>query len=673
MFSCPGAYLPSQFQTQFFRRISSWALSGALVLLAVFGVFQAKALQDGLADHELRLTEDHLDRLVQQLEEYASLQATLWLGELGEKKSLEAISDYEEGLRLTKPAFDSFYVWDPSAPQRFLFPSPARSPDEANRRATHCLNRGTDFSRPLSPAISAMNLRACLEEEPSLRLQAAIQAGEVLLMGGRPREALLGLQNAHLAMNAPLNPEQTRLLAVDVAEGRLLAARSMLALGDHAGANRQMEDLFQDIRLQSGATLAYLYKHLDERIVPIVGQWRMPNLEAEARAIHAHSKRRMAGFSALQLHRGSSAPNVGEDPKLIYATPGEPPFLIAYARTGEDGLHGAVQFNQQELLTHMLKEAGPESHHLVVRDAKGLALAGTNKGRQILAEVPFRHFLPHLRLGTFSLFETQRTPAYRTHFFWQILPIVVAGLLGFLAVFVRFTADRQERELRLRQQEFATRVTHELKTPLAGIRLMAENLEMGAVTDPQTAKEFASRIVDESDRLAQRVNEILQAAQKPSDAELVDINLQDLLLDLVEEWEPRFEDSGLILHTELGRCAIVRANRTLLRDAVANLLDNALKYYRIDVLEPQATLRLFQDAKNAVIEVEDNGLGVPLEKRKIIFERYSRVEGPGRGKAGGHGLGLAFARETILAHKGRIDCGEGLEGGACFTVRIPVA
>jgi signal transduction histidine kinase len=240
-------------------------------------------------------------------------------------------------------------------------------------------------------------------------------------------------------------------------------------------------------------------------------------------------------------------------------------------------------------------------------------------------------------------------------------------------VFVRYTADRQERALRTRQQEFATRVTHELKTPLAGIRLMAENLEMGAVNDPQTAKEFAGRIVGESDRLTQRVNEILQAAREPAGPERVDIDLQDLLLDLVEEWEPRFDDAGMILHTELGRCAIVRANRTALRDAIANLLDNALKYRRSDIPDPQATLRLIQEAKQAVIEVEDNGLGVPESKRKSIFERYSRVEGPGRGKAGGHGLGLAFAKEAIVAHKGRIQCNEGLEGGACLTVRIPVA
>jgi signal transduction histidine kinase len=369
----------------------------------------------------------------------------------------------------------------------------------------------------------------------------------------------------------------------------------------------------------------------------------------------------------------TTAPVLQDDPKLIYGAPGEAPFLLAYAKTSKSGLHGAVQFDQQSLLQSMLAEAGPEQSKLVIRDARGNWLGGADPGLDVLSEVPFSQFLPHLRLGTVGLFQTGRAPAYRTHFVWQILPILIAALLGALALFVRSRADKQEQELRLRQQEFATRVTHELKTPLAGIRLMAENLEMGSVNDPNTAQEFAERIVSESDRLTQRVDEILQSAKRPTAGDWQVIELQEMLLDLVEEWEPRFEDAGMILHTELDRCDPLSCDAALLRDAVSNLLDNALKYHREDVPEPQATLRLTQEGKFAHVEVEDNGIGVPVEKRKAIFQRFARVEGPGRGKAGGHGLGLAFARETVQLHKGSIGCREGLEGGACFFLRIPIS
>jgi signal transduction histidine kinase len=434
-----------------------------------------------------------------------------------------------------------------------------------------------------------------------------------------------------------------------------------------------VKELLRDMGLQSGSTLLHLLEHLEGRILPLLKEWKNPELVETAQTLLLRARRRLAGFAALSLHMTATAPPVGDDPKLVYGSPGEAPFLIAFAKANDEGLHVAVQLDQKALLKRMLAEAGPASSKLVVRDARGMRLVGDQGEAKVIAEVPFRHFLPHLRLGTVSLFDARASPGYRTHFVWQILPILIAGLLGILAMVVRFTADRQERELRLRQQEFATRVTHELKTPLAGIRLMAENLEMGAVNDPQTAQEFAGRIVVESERLTQRVDEILQAARQPSSTAMTEIELQDLLLDLVEEWEPRFDDAGLILHTELGRCRPILGDRVLIRDAISNLLDNALKYRRVDVLEPQATLRLLQEGKQAVIEVEDNGLGVPVEKRKVIFERFSRVEGSGRGKAGGHGLGLAFAREAIQVHKGRIECRDGLEGGTCFSVRIPVS
>jgi signal transduction histidine kinase len=69
-------------------------------------------------------------------------------------------------------------------------------------------------------------------------------------------------------------------------------------------------------------------------------------------------------------------------------------------------------------------------------------------------------------------------------------------------------------------------------------------------------------------------------------------------------------------------------------------------------------------------EVTDNGIGVPPAMRRRIFERFTRVEGPGRGKAGGHGLGLAFVQESALAHGGLVECLDGLEGGSRFRLKL---
>lgn len=655
------------------RSAATWVLGTALLLLAGFGIYQAKALEEGLADHELRLTEKHLERLVVQLEEYAGGRATNLLRDLAALKSLDSIGDREDSLRKSNPEFDTFYIWDAGDAEHFIYPRPARSPTEVHQLANLCLNRTPAFTSSLSGAASALNVRACLEEEPALALRAALQTGEMLLLAGRPREAVQALTNSGFRLNTPFGPQHSRLPSTDIAAGRFLAAQAMYAQGDRKAAQDQVSTLLNDIQSQSGSTLLHLMEYLQQQLIPKLDKWEDSSIKTHAKHTLLLSRQRLAGFAAMRLHMESTAPLLREDPKMIYGSPGEDPYLIYFSRIGDKKLHGAVQFNQKALLQKMLAEAGDDSVSLVIRDARGTPLVEQNSDEGVIAEVPFQRFLPHLRLASVSLFDSQGTPSYRSHFIWQILPILIAGLLGILAMLIQYTADRQERDLRNRQQEFATRVTHELKTPLAGIRLMAENLELGAVEDHQTAQEFAQRIVGESDRLSQRVDEILQAARQPTRGEITAVDLEDLLLDLVEEWEPRFDSAGLILHTEIGRSAPIRGDLALIRDAISNLLDNALKYHDPNCAEPQATVKLFQDGKQAVIEVEDNGIGVPKSKRKVIFERFSRVEGPGRGKAGGHGLGLAFAREAIDLHNGQIECRNGTEGGTCFTVRIPVS
>ena len=109
-----------------------------------------------------------------------------------------------------------------------------------------------------------------------------------------------------------------------------------------------------------------------------------------------------------------------------------------------------------------------------------------------------------------------------------------------------------------------------------------------------------------------------------------------------------------------------------LRDAISCLLDNALKYRREDRNDSQVRLDLYQEGRQVIIAVSDNGIGVPKAMRKSIFERFVRVEGPNRGKAGGHGLGLNQVREIVNAHGGTIVCVDGIDGGARFVMRLPV-
>ena len=284
-------------------------------------------------------------------------------------------------------------------------------------------------------------------------------------------------------------------------------------------------------------------------------------------------------------------------------------------------------------------------------------------------QVPFNRLFSHLRVGLLS--EARPHPPRQLWLAAQLAPVALTVLLGGLAIWASLRADRRREALYQRQRDFMARVTHELKTPLAGIKLMAETLEMAAEDPAEERAPFLDRILQESDRLAERIDEVLRLTRAPAAPEKAPLSPTELARDLHEEWSPRFSAAGGALRAELADLGEVVADAALLRDALGNLLSNALKY-RHPERPLEATLRLRRERRRVVFVVEDNGLGVPADMREAIFEQFTRVEGPNRGKAGGHGLGLSFVAETARAHGGTVRCEGSPTGGARFVLRIPI-
>ena len=309
---------------------------------------------------------------------------------------------------------------------------------------------------------------------------------------------------------------------------------------------------------------------------------------------------------------------------------------------------------------------------MVIRNTEGERVAGSFSQDRVVASAPFPTLLPHLRL-TYTEGYIARSQQQR---FWQLLfqllPALVAAFVGAVALAARSTADQHQRELARRQDEFTMRVTHELKTPLAGIRLMAENLEVSAPEEAHRIPVFSRRIVSEVERLNHRVEEILTLARSRKAIQHVPIGLGKMLDTLTDSWHPRLSASGITLHHDCGDLPEIHGDPELLRDALACLLDNAIKYRNPQAELPQVWLKAHRQRRHVVIEVKDNGIGVPVDRREEIFDRFTRVEGPGRGKAGGHGLGLAFVQRAVTAHGGRVECTDGVDGGVRFVVRLPV-
>jgi two-component system, OmpR family, sensor histidine kinase SenX3 len=233
------------------------------------------------------------------------------------------------------------------------------------------------------------------------------------------------------------------------------------------------------------------------------------------------------------------------------------------------------------------------------------------------------------------------------------------------------------REIRRNEQHdsFINAVTHELKTPIASIRLYLQTLQTRDVDEKQRSEFYCSMLSD-TDRLLGTVEQVLKAGQAGhkrlarQDAE-VDFGL--LVQECVEVARIRhhLQPGALRLAASStnGSAAHVRGDEEELRTAVSNVLDNAVKYSlnRVDV-----AVHLEPNDKNVVLRVSDQGLGIPRSELKRIFKRFYRVPVRSRSQVKGTGLGLFIVRSIARKHGGRVFAeSEGEGRGTTVTLQLP--
>ena len=652
------------------RRLSHWGLGVALLVLSVFGFVQGRMLQKDLEDTERRRLERHLQQVARNLDTVVADQVRSWLLELSHGSN--ELRAREQLHRQQVPWFDAFYLWEPGARgPEFLFPPEPLRENEQLIMSAPCM---VPYKLPLmSPYVMASLLQSCRNDRsPMVRLFAATRSAEILLELERPESARAALSSANISLTTPLDRASDRGLPPGrLVQYRLLVADTLARLGQPDRARDLLVTLTEDIGGQDGPVLEEVLPALEWEVEP-----RLRELDAEREAMEADATIRRADRRRAAWHEIREAlaprgdpPEFGEEPGLVYDVYSDPPFLLLYSKLDIGESVGAIQLEQAALLDELLSQAGPDRKHMVVRDANGTVLAGGGSA-PVLVEVPFKT-LSHLRLGFRTSILGETAQNIRARAFWPLVPPLFGAFIGSLALLARYAGDRREAELIQRQREFTARVTHELKTPLTGIKLMAENLEMGMCDDPALAREFSRRILNEADRLTDRVNQILETSQARELGQPEEVDLEYLLEELADEWEPRFENADVLLEREIEPVTI-SGDGQLLRDALACLLDNALKYRDEERADSRVWLKLRRENQRAVIEVIDNGIGVPPEKRRVIFERFARVEGPGRGKAGGHGLGLSFVADAVASHRGKVEARDGVDGGIRFVLRIPI-
>ena len=246
--------------------------------------------------------------------------------------------------------------------------------------------------------------------------------------------------------------------------------------------------------------------------------------------------------------------------------------------------------------------------------------------------------------------------------------LIIAGLIIY-TVFLVLEIKRNEEH-----DSFINAVTHELKTPIASIRLYLETLQSRNVSDAQR-REFYRIMLADAERLHHTVDQVLKAGvarEKPKGVTRIPVDIAALTRESTELAQVRHHLQPGALHFELhdAQPLFVLADAEELRTVIANLLDNAVKYSGQSI---RITVSVAAPAPGTVwVRVQDRGIGIPKKQLKRIFGRFYRVQTRGLKPIKGTGLGLYIVRSIARAHGGRVFAqSEGEGHGATFTLELP--
>ena len=258
--------------------------------------------------------------------------------------------------------------------------------------------------------------------------------------------------------------------------------------------------------------------------------------------------------------------------------------------------------------------------------------------------------------------------------------LLVLGIIFFAVIITGLVLNTifLFREIRRNEQHdaFLNAVTHELKTPIASIKLYLETLKSRNVT-PEKQHEFYDVMIADSNRLLATVEQVLQASRTRENTRrlsLSEIELSSVINDAVAVVRSRYNlDDGIIRFAEPSEKVKVLGDTAELQTAFANLLDNAVKYSRE---EPRISIRTKTSTLNNKIDIliKDNGIGIPPGELKRIFKRFYRVTGQTNSETKGTGLGLAIVRAIVTKHGGKVRAhSRGTGQGTTFIVQLPTA
>jgi signal transduction histidine kinase len=237
---------------------------------------------------------------------------------------------------------------------------------------------------------------------------------------------------------------------------------------------------------------------------------------------------------------------------------------------------------------------------------------------------------------------------------------------GVIVVLKDVTDELRTQEIR---RQFVANASHELKSPVASLQALAEAIGEAARDDPDATQRLTTRLLGESERLAQLIADLLDLSrmEDPTNNSSAPLEMSGLVRSVVTEMQPTAEAKGIALRATVAPGVLVRGDRYQLAVLVRNLVDNALRY------TPEGgsvTVRLAREDQDVVLRVADNGIGIPLHAQGRVFERFYRVDTARSRERGGTGLGLSIVKHVVELHGGHVGVESELGEGSTFIVRL---
>lgn len=223
------------------------------------------------------------------------------------------------------------------------------------------------------------------------------------------------------------------------------------------------------------------------------------------------------------------------------------------------------------------------------------------------------------------------------------------------------------------RQEFVSNVSHELKTPMTSIKVLADYLASQDEVPNELYKEFMTDINAEIDRENKIINDLLELVKldrKSGDMHIADVSINELLEHALNRLKPIAGAASVKLVLESYRYVIAEVDEVKLSLAVTNLVENGIKYNREN---GSVRVLLNSDHNSFTIIVEDTGIGIPQSELDKIFDRFYRVDKMRSRQTGGTGLGLSICKSIVLMHHGSIKVESEEGSGTKFTIRIPLS